>query len=69
MIDLLQIGAMAFAFFGALAALAWVADNTALTEPEPETERPPREEPVDFSEALRPIGGLPRWSETKEEQR
>ena len=69
MIEAIQIGLGAGAFLFALAALAWVGDHLNLTQPEPETERPPREEPIDFSEALRPIGGLPRWSETKEEQR
>lgn len=65
MTDLLIIAVLAFAFFGALAALAWVADNTALTEPEPETERPPREEPVDFTAALKQRGPLPSWETTR----
>ncbi len=69
MIEAIQIGLGAGAFLFALAALAWCGDHLNLSQPEPRTPRPPREEPVDFSEALRPIGGLPRWSETKEEQR
>lgn len=66
MIEAIQIGLGAGAFLFALAALAWVGDRLNLTQPEPETERPSREEPVDFSEALRPIGGLPRWDQTRE---
>ena len=69
MIEAIQIGLGAGAFLFALAALAFIGDHLNLSQPEPRTPRPPREEPVDFSEALRPIGGLPRWSETKEEQR
>lgn len=66
MTDILIIGTLAFSFFGALALLAFIGDRLDLTRPEPETERPARSEPCDFSEALRPIGGLPRWAETRE---
>lgn len=36
-----------------------------LLTPEPETVRPPREEPIDLAEALRPIGGPPSWDEVR----
>ena len=65
MIEAIQIGLGAGAFFFALAALAWCGDHLNLTQPEPETERPPREEPIDFSEALKPLGGLPGWETTR----
>ncbi len=53
MIELLQIGVLAFGFFGALAALAWFADHANLTQPEPERPRPVPVEPCDFAAALR----------------
>ena len=68
MLEAIQIGLGAGAFLFALAALAWVGDNLNLSQPEPRTPRPPREEPIDLSSALRPIGGLPRWEDTKEQR-
>ena len=69
MIEAIQIGLGAGAFLFALAALAFIGDHLNLSQPEPRTRRPDPVDPCDFSEALRPIGGLPCWSETKEEQR
>lgn len=53
MTDLLIIAVLAFSFFGALAALAWVGDHLNLTQPEPERPRPVPVEPCDFAAALR----------------
>lgn len=40
-------------------------DIDGFTRPEPETHRPRPEQPVSFAGALRPIGGLPRWGDTR----
>ena len=68
MTDLLLIAVLAFSFFGALAALAYIGDHLNLSQPEPRTRRPDPVDPCDFSEALRPIGGPPRWEDTKEQR-
>jgi len=66
MIEAIQIGLGAGVFFAALAALAWVGDNLNLTQPEPRTPRPQREEPVDFPKALRLNREVPEWINAKE---
>ena len=53
MIEAIQIGLGAGAFFAVLAALAWVGDHLNLTQPEPERPRPAPVEPCDFAAALR----------------
>jgi hypothetical protein len=68
MIEAIQIGLGAGAFLFALAALAWCGDHLNLSQPEPRTRRPDPVDPCDFSEALRPIGGPPRWEDTKEQR-
>ena len=63
-------------WFFVLAILAAIADHSDewgrklgdfCFRPEPTTERPVREEPVDFAAALRTVGPLPRWTETRKE--
>lgn len=66
MIEAIQIGLGAGAFLFALAALAWCGDHLNLSQPEPRTPRPPREDPADFSKALRLNREVPEWINAKE---
>lgn len=53
--------------FTVLAIALWRV-RSDFTEPEQRTQRPAPVEPCDFSEALKPLGGLPSWEDTRKQR-